>query len=101
MRFSDWQFAKGQFIQAGGFQPDHCIIHPDDAQELIDTAEHHARLVERKVGKKSVATHAMIDGVPVLMQDGAQVGQPVFVVRERLPYEAAPAYQKPKAPRRR
>lgn len=99
MLFSKFRDEKGVFIQKTGHQPDHCLIHPDDAQELINTAEHHGRIVEKKVEGVLIKTHAMIDGVPVLMRDDQTKGQPKFETRERLPYEPPPAYMKPRKPR--
>lgn len=101
MRFSDWQREKGAYIQRTGLQPDHCLIHPADAQELIDTAGVHGRIVEQTINRKKVKTHAMIDGVPVLQRDDQSPGVPVFENRVRMPYEAPPAFMKPKQPRPR
>lgn len=100
MKFVDWQKAKGAYIQTTGYQPDHSVIHPDDAKELIDTAGPNARLVEQVVNGKKVKTHAMIDGVPTLMDESHPKGQVKFENRPRMVYEPPPAYQKPRKVRR-
>lgn len=93
MKFDAFNTAKGKFIQSTGYQPDHCRIHPDDGAELIATAGAAGR--EDKGGK-----FAMVAGVPVLLDEAVEKGKAVFEVRERLPYEPPPAWQKPKPKRR-
>lgn len=101
MKFVDYQREKGAFIQRVGHQPDHCVVHPDDVKELLETAGIHARTVQQKIEGKKVTTHAMVDGVPVLPLASQPVGTPLFELRDRLPYEAPPAFMKPRKPRAR
>lgn len=97
MRYADFQAERGKFIQATGHQPDHCRISEADAGELLQTAGADARLV--KDGDS--AGYAMISGVPVLIDPSVAPGAAVFENRPRMPYEAPPAYQRPRQVRAR
>lgn len=95
MKYADFQAKRGQFVQATGHQPDHCRIAEADAGELLQTAGADARLVK----DGGDALYAMVSGVPVLIDPSVAPGVAVFENRTRLPYEAAPAYQRPRQPR--
>jgi hypothetical protein len=95
MDYATFQAKRGQFTQRTGYQPDHCRIAEADAGELLQTAGADARLV--KDGDN--ASYAMVSGVPVLIDATVAKGEAIFETRPRMPYEAAPAYQKPRQPR--
>jgi hypothetical protein len=90
MKYVDFQAERGKFIQRRECAPDHCRIHPEDAQQLVDTAP--------GSDVRITGAFAMVAGVPVIMDATVEKGQALFETRQRMSYEAPPAHQKRRKP---